>query len=416
MPLQLVSLLGLVVLIALAWAASLNRKKFPWRTVIWGLVLQFVFALFILHTQLGQKIFFFAQHSIGKLNDFANEGAAMVFGPLSNGPLLTEKFGPGNGFIFAVTVSATIIVISSLSTLFYHWGILQRVVHGMAWVMRKAMGTSGSESLAAAANIFLGQTEAALIIKPYIPHMTQSEIMALMTAGMATIATGVMAVYGSAAMGIDAGHLLTASVLSAPAALLISKIMLPETKSSETAATQSASVARDTTNSIDALCRGASEGVALAINVLAMLIAFVAAVALANFLLAWGQRKCGVADPVTFQNLLGWANWPFAWLMGVPAKDCGIVGQALGERIVLNEFFGYLDIAKQKAVLDPRSFTLATYALCGFANFASIAIQIGGIGILAPNRRSDLARLGLRAMIAGLLACYLTATVVGILL
>ena len=416
MPLQFISLLGLVVLIALAWAGSLNRKKFPWRTVIWGLVLQFAFALFILQTKLGGGVFFFAQRSIAKLNDFANEGAAMVFGPLANGSLLAEKFGPKHGFIFAVTVSATIIVISSLSTLFYHWGILQRVVHGMAWVMRKAMGTSGSESLAAAANIFMGQTEAALIIKPYIPHMTESELMALMTAGMATIATGVMAVYGSAAMGIDAGHLLTASVLSAPAALLISKIMLPETKSSETAATQSASVARDTTNSIDALCRGASEGVALAINVLAMLIAFVAAVALANFLLGWAQRKCGVADPVTFQNLLGWANWPFAWLMGVPAKDCGIVGQALGERIVLNEYFGYFSIAQHKDVLDPRSYTLATYALCGFANFASIAIQIGGIGILAPNRRADLARLGLRAMIAGLLACYLFTCVVGILL
>ena len=415
MQLKLVSLLGLVVMIAIAWAASLNRKKFPWRTVAWGLVLQFAFALFILHTKLGQKVFFFAQHAVGKLNDFANEGAAMVFGPLASGQILTEKFGPGNGFIFAVTVSATIIVIASLSTLFYHWGILQRVVHGMAWVMRKAMGTSGSESLAAAANIFMGQTEAALIIKPYIPRMTESELMALMTAGMATIATGVMAVYGSAAIGIDAGHLLTASVMSAPAALIMAKIMVPEMKESQTAATHSASVPRETTNSIDALCRGASEGVALAINVIGMLIAFVAAVALANFLLGWVQRKCGVVEPVTFQNLLGWLNWPFAWLMGVPARDCGIVGQALGERIVLNEFFGYLSIAKQKAALDPRSFTLATYALCGFANFASIAIQIGGIGILAPNRRADLARLGLRAMIAGLLACYLTATVVGIL-
>ena len=415
MQLKLVSLLGLVVMIALAWGLSLNRKKFPWRTVLWGLVLQFAFALFILHTKLGQRVFSFAQQAVGKLNDFANEGAAMVFGPLSNGPLLSEKFGPANGFIFAVTVSATIIVISSLSTLFYHWGILQRVVHGLAWVMRKAMGTSGSESLAAAANIFLGQTEAALVIKPYIPRMTESELMALMTAGMATIATGVMAVYGSASFGIDAGHLLVASVLGAPAALMISKIMVPETRESETIATHSASVASDSTNSIDALCRGASEGVALAINVLAMLIAFVAVVALANFLIGWGQRQCGVLEPVTLQNILGWLNWPFAWLMGVPVKDCGVVGQALGERIVLNEFVGYLGLAKQQAALDPRSFTLATYALCGFANFASIAIQIGGIGLLAPTRRADLARLGLRSMIAGLLACYLMATIVGIL-
>ena len=415
MQLKLVSLLGLVVMIALAWGLSLNRKKFPWRTVLWGLALQFAFALFILHTKLGQRVFSFAQQAVGKLNDFANEGAAMVFGPLSNGPLLSEKFGPANGFIFAVTVSTTIIVISSLSTLFYHWGILQRVVHGLAWVMRKAMGTSGSESLAAAANIFLGQTEAALVIKPYIPRMTESELMALMTAGMATIATGVMAVYGSASFGIDAGHLLVASVLGAPAALMISKIMVPETRESETTATHSASVASDSTNSIDALCRGASEGVALAINVLAMLIAFVAVVALANFLIGWGQRQCGVLEPVTLQNILGWLNWPFAWLMGVPVKDCGVVGQALGERIVLNEFVGYLGLAKQQAALDPRSFTLATYALCGFANFASIAIQIGGIGLLAPTRRADLARLGLRSMIAGLLACYLMATIVGIL-
>jgi CNT family concentrative nucleoside transporter len=415
MQLKLVSLLGLVVMIALAWGLSLNRKKFPWRTVLWGLALQFAFALFILHTKLGQKVFSFAQQAVAKLNDFANEGAAMVFGPLSNGPLLSEKFGPANGFIFAVTVSATIIVISSLSTLFYHWGILQRVVHGLAWVMRKAMGTSGSESLAAAANIFLGQTEAALVIKPYIPRMTESELMALMTAGMATIATGVMAVYGSASFGIDAGHLLVASVLGAPAALMISKIMVPETRESETTATHSASGVSDSTNSIDALCRGASEGVALAINVLGMLIAFVAVVALANFIIGWGQRQCGVLEPVTLQNILGWLNWPFAWLMGVPVKDCGVVGQALGERIVLNEFVGYLGLAKQQAALDPRSFTLATYALCGFANFASIAIQIGGIGLLAPTRRADLARLGLRSMIAGLLACYLMATIVGIL-
>jgi CNT family concentrative nucleoside transporter len=414
--LKLISLLGLVVMLVLAWSLSLNRKLFPWRTVGWGLVLQFAFALFILETRAGLAIFTFAQNSIQKLNDFANDGASMVFGPLSNQALLTDKLGPGNGFVFAITVTATIIVISSLSSLFYHWGLLQKVVHGMAWVMQKAMGTSGSESLGAASNIFVGQTEAALLIKPYIAHMTESELMALMTAGMATIATGVMAVYGSKDFGIDAGHLLTASVLSAPASLLISKIMLPETGQSETAATTTAAIEKTTTNSIDALCRGASEGVTLALNVLGMLIAFVAAVALANFLLVWIQRHVGVQEPVTWQHILGWLNWPFAWLVGVPEKDCGIVGQALGERIVLNEFFGYRAIAKAKDVLDPRSFTLATYALCGFANFASIAIQIGGIGSLAPNRRADLARLGLRAMVAGLLACYLTATVVGILL
>src|SRR5258706_38643 len=230
-----------------------------------------------------------------------------------------------------------------------------------------------------------------------------------MPAGMATIASGVMAVYAN--FGIPAGHLLTASVLSAPAALLISKVMLPETESSETSAKTTAAVERTSVNSIDALCRGASEGVALAINVLGMLIAFVAVVALLNYALAWTQRKFGVTSPITFQNMLGWINSPFAWLMGIPVKDCALVGQILGERVVLNEFIGYLSLTKQKANLDQRSFVLATYALCGFANFSSIAIQIGGIGALAPNRRGDLARLGLRAMVAGLLACYVTASV-----
>jgi CNT family concentrative nucleoside transporter len=362
----------------------------------------------------GQAFFWACQRGVDKLNDFANEGARMVFGPLADPNALRAGFGEGNGIVFAVAVSATIIVISALSTLFYHWGILQKVVHAMAWVMQKAMGTSGSESLAAASNIFVGQTEAALLIKPYIPRMTQSELLALMTAGMATIASGVMAVY--AGFGVPAGHLLTASVLSAPAALLIAKVMLPELAASETSAKASAAVERTTVNSIDALCRGAGEGVALAINVLGMLIAFVAAVALANYALEWVQRLFHVATPVTFQNIVGWLNWPFAWVMGTPTKDCALVGQILGERIVLNEFIGYLTLTKQKANLDERSFILATYALCGFANFASIAIQIGGIGALAPDRRGDLARLGLRAMVGGLLASYLTATVVGILI
>jgi CNT family concentrative nucleoside transporter len=362
----------------------------------------------------GEALFFGAQRAIDKLNVFAFEGASMVFGPLANGDLLKAAFGEHHPYIFAVTVSATIIVISALSTLFYHWGILQRVVHAMAWVMRSAMRTSGSESLAAASNIFMGQTEAALLIKPYIPHMTMSELMALMTTGMATIASGVMIVY--AQLGMDAGHLLTASVLSAPAGLLIAKIMFPETGASETGSTASAAVERKSVNSIDALCRGASEGIALAINVIGMLIAFVAAVALANYVFQKVQRLAGISQPPTLQNILGYLNWPCAWLMGVPARDCNLVGQILGERIVLNEFIGYLSLSQQKAQLDPRSFTLATYALCGFANFSSIAIQIGGIGSLAPDRRGDLARLGMRAMIGGLLACYLTADVVGILI
>ena len=414
MPLPLISAVGLVAMLVCAWAISSNRRLFPWRTVAWGVGLQFAFALFILQTSAGKAIFSAAQRVIDKLNIFASEGAKMVFGPLADGEALKGSFGSGHAYIFAVSISATIIVISALSSLFYHWGILQRVVHAMAWVMRKAMGTSGSESLGAASNIFLGQTEAAILIKPYNPRMTMSELMALMTTGMATIASGVMVVY--AQIGVDAGHLLTASVLSAPAGLLIAKIMFPETEISETRSAAPATVEKKTVNSIDALCRGAGEGVSLAINVLGMLIAFVATVALANYVFTTLQRHLGATTPVTIQNVLGYLNWPFAWLMGVTTHDCQFVGQILGERIALNEFIGYLSLSQQKTQLDPRSFTLATYALCGFANFSSIAIQIGGIGSLAPDRRGDLARLGLRAMVGGLLACYLTATVVGVLI
>lgn len=399
----------------MAWAVSLDRKRFPWRTVWWGLGLQFVFAVIITRTAFGRAIFELAQRAVDRLNECAIEGAKMVFGPLAQPKLLADAFGSQNIFIFVVSVSATIIVISALSSLLYHLGILQRVVQAMAWVMQRAMRTSGSESLAAAANIFMGQTEAPLVIKPYLPRMTQSELLALMTGGMASIAGGVALAYVT--LGVNAGHLLAASVMSAPASLMIAKIILPEKEQSETANTSAAGKAEaPATNSIDALCRGASEGMVLAINVMAMLIAFVAVVALVNFLLAWMQGWFDVANPIRLQTIFGWVNAPFAWLMGVSPKDCVAVGGILGERIVLNEFIGYLSLTGQKSELDQRSFVLATYALCGFANFSSIAIQIGGIGSLAPNRRSDLARLGLRAMIGGLLSCYLTATVVGILL
>ena len=416
MALKLVSLLGVAVLIGVAWACSLNRKKFPCRTVGWGLGLQFLFAVLILQTAPGKVIFDSTGRAVTKLIGFADDGARMVFGPLANKDFLAQRWGADNAIIFAITVAATIIVVSAVSSLLYHWGILQQVVRATAWVMQRAMRTSGSESLAAAANIFMGQTEAPLVIKPYLVGMTRSELLAMMTGGMATIAGGVLAAYVS--FGVDAGHLLTASVMSAPAALMIAKIMLPESGPSETAAGAPATVPRETTNSLDALCRGASDGMTLAINVFAMLIAFVAVIAMANYLFGLPQRLFGVSEPLKLQKLFGWANAPFAWVMGVPMKDCSLVGQVLGERIVLNEFIGYLSLTNmnKQALLDPRCFTLATYALCGFANFGSIAVQIGGIGALAPSRRSDLARLGVRAMIGGLLASYLTAAVVGILL
>lgn len=415
MHLKLISLLGLATMVAVAWAISMDRKRFPWRTVCWGLGLQFVFAVVIIKTDFGRLVFEWAQRAVNRLNLCAVEGAKMVFGPLAEEKVLATAFGAQNVFIFVISVSATIIVVSALSSLLYHLGILQRVVQAMAWVMQRAMRTSGSESLAAAANIFMGQTEAPLVIKPYLARTTQSELLAIMVGGMATIAGGVALAYVT--LGVNAGHLLAASVMSAPASLMIAKVILPEKEQSETADTTAAGkVDKIATNSIDALCRGASEGVALAINVMAMLIAFVAVVALANFLLGWVQGFFGVGDPVKLQTIFGWINAPFAWLMGVPLKDCVTIGGILGERIVLNEFIGYLSLAGKSAELDSRSFVLTTYALCGFANFSSIAIQIGGIGALAPTRRSDLAALGLRAMIGGLLACYLTATVVGILL
>ncbi len=422
MELKFISLLGWITMIAVAWAISYNRKLFPWRTVVWGVGLQFTLALLILKTPWGGALFDFAGKVIQKLILFSNEGCKFVFGPLADESLLTDKFGPGNAVIFAVLVTGTIIIVACISSLLYHWGILQRVVRAIAWVMRKIMRTSGSETLSACANIFMGQTEAPLMIRPYVPRLTRSELMTIMVCGMAHIAGGVAAVY--AAMGMaagyknTAGHLLTASVLNCPAALMIAKILLPETEKSETAASAPATVPRTTANSIDAICRGAGDGFHLALNVIAMLIGFIAMIALANYVVTWPQAHLGVSHPATLQTIFGWLNAPFAWLMGVPAQDCVNVGQILGERVVLNEFVGYLDLttnAKQLA-LDPRSFTIATYALCGFANFSSIAIQVGGIGSLAPERRSEMAKIGFRAMCGGLLAAYMTACLAGILL
>lgn len=414
MEAKLLSIVGLFLFPLIAWCMSTDRKRFPWRTVITGMLLQFCFAFLILRTKPGREFFEFAKQTVTELLKFANEGASLVMGPLANPALLAEKLGPANAFILAVTVVSTIIVVSALSSLLYHWGILQKVVRGTAWIMQRLMRTSGSETLAAAANIFMGQTEAPLVIKPYLAGMTRSELMAMMTGGMATIAGSVLAAY--VGFGMDAGHLLTASVMSAPASLLIAKIMIPETEKSETAAGADSKVDTACTNSIDAVCRGAGDGLSLSLNVLAMLIAVVALVAMANYLFGGAQKMVGIAAPVTFQNILGWLNAPFAWLMGVPSKDCMAIGQILGERIILNEFVAYLDLGKIASTVDPRSYILATYALCGFANFGSIAIQIGGISALAPTRRPDLARLGVKSMIGGLLACYQTATIVGLLI
>src|SRR5580698_1204555 len=315
--LHFANLLGWVSMLLLAWAISYNRKNFPWRTVIWGLGLQLTLAILVLKTPWGAKFFEFAGKAVQKLISFATEGTKFVFGPLADSDLLEKSFGPGHGLVFAILVAGTVVLVAALSSLFYHWGILQRVVRAVAWVMQKAMGTSGSETLSAAANIFMGQTEAPLVIRPYVPRMTRSEIMTIMVCGMAHIAGGVAAVY--AAMGMaagypnTAGHLLTASVLNCPAALMIAKILLPETEQSETAATMPATVPRTTTNSIDALCRGAGDGFQLALNVIAMLIGFIAVIALANYVFGWVQLHVGIKSVFTLQNVFGYINAPFAW-------------------------------------------------------------------------------------------------------
>ncbi len=408
---KLVSALGLLCFLGLAWVMSERRGRFPWRVVAWGLALQGTLGFLILRTGGGRAVFDGFQDAVSRFIGFAGKGNELAFGVLGNPALLESKLGPGTGVILAVTVTGTIILVSAVSSLLYHYGILQWVVRGMAWGMRRAMGTSGSETLSAAANIFMGQTEAPLLIRPYLARMTRSELFAMMVGGMATIAGGVLAAYVS--FGIEAGHLLTASVLSAPAGLLVAKVMVPETEVSETAGGARAAVERETVNGMDALCHGAADGMKLSLNVIAMLVAFAAVIAAANWLLSTGLGWAGVRMESPLQQALGWVNAPFAWLMGIPWKDCRLVGEVLGERIVLNEFVAYLRLRDLTATLDPRSKVLATYALCGFANIGSVAMQIGGIGGMAPGRRPDLARLGLRSMVGGLLACYMTACIAG---
>lgn len=409
-------LLGLFVFLGLAWLLSEDRRRFPWRTVLAGLALQLLFACLILRTDPGHAFFSGLDHAFRVLLGFAEQGTAMVFGPLADPALLRERLGKGHSFIFVITVTGTMVLVSALSAMLFHYGILQRIVRSIAWVMRRSMGTSGTESLAAAANIFMGQAEAPLVVRPWLSSMTRSELLSLMVGGMATIAGGVLAAY--IGFGIPAGHLLTASVMSAPAALLMAKILLPETGRRAIDPTAPADSADAPVNGLDALCRGAHEGLVLAGRVMAVLIALVACVALANHLLSLLLAQIGIVEATPLQSAFGWLNAPFAWLMGVPWQDCRAVGALLGERIVLNELVAYLHLSgqmQQAGTLEPRSAVIATYALCGFANFASVAIQVGCLGALVPERRGELARLGLRAMIGGLLACYLTACIAGLL-
>ncbi|MFL2908897.1 MAG: NupC/NupG family nucleoside CNT transporter [Limisphaerales bacterium] len=415
MPPQLMSFLGLAAFITLAWGLSVRRQQFPWRTVLAGLGLQALIALIMIRpSAFSEWVYEQANTAAANLIYFAKQGTQLIFGPLAKQEALQPVFGNNDAMVLGITICGTIILVAVISSLFYHLGLLQRIVRAIAWVMQRVMRTSGSESLCTSANVFMGQTEAPLVIQPYLKGMTKSELMTMMVGGMATIAGGVFAVY--AGMGVEAGHLLTASFMAAPTALYMAKILLPETQQSETADGADQEVQAETTNALDAMCQGASDGMKLTLNVLAMLIGFTAAIALLNYLIVLPQNWIGVNAPITFDQILGWLNAPFAWLMGVPWADCDAIGQALGKRIVFTEFIGYMEITSLKETLDPRSFTLATFAICGFANFASIAIQIGGIGSLAPERRADLASLGLRAMAGGILVGYTNACIAGLFL
>jgi len=409
------SLIGLTAFITLAWGLSVRRQQFPWRTVLAGLSLQALIALIMIRpSAFSAWVYEQANTAAANLIYFAKQGTQLIFGPLAKREALLPVFGDNGAMVLGITICGTIILVAVISSLFYHLGVLQRIVRAIAWVMQRVMRTSGSESLCTSANVFMGQTEAPLVIQPYLKGMTKSELMTMMVGGMATIAGGVFAVY--AGMGVEAGHLLTASFMAAPTALYMAKILLPETQQSETADGADQKVQAETTNALDAMCQGASDGMKLTLNVLAMLIGFTAAIALLNYLIILPQNWIGVNTPITFDQILGWLNAPFAWLMGVPWVDCDAIGQALGKRIVFTEFIGYMEITSLKETLDPRSFTLATFAICGFANFASIAIQIGGIGSLAPERRADLASLGLRAMAGGILVGYTNACIAGLFL
>lgn len=401
---KLISLIGLCVMIGIAFGLSESRKHIQWRTVLTGIGLQIVFGLIILKTDFGRSIFDNIGRMFNAILGFTAEGSKFLFGGLATP---SESLG----FIFATMVLPTIIFMSALMSVLYHLGFMQKVVELMARIMMKVMRTSGAESLAAAANIFVGQTEAPLVIKPYVDKMTKSEIMCLMTGGMATVAGGVLAAY--VGFGVDAGHLLAASVMSAPAALVVAKLMVPEQEVSATAGVVKVDLPKVSENVIDAAATGASDGLKLAVNVAAMLLAFIALIAMLNGILSWAGSWVGLPQ-LSFEFIMGYINAPVAWLMGIPWEDCTKAGAILGKKLVLNEFVGYLDLVNSRDQMSERSTIILTYALCGFSNFSSIAIQIGGIGTLAPGKRPMLSKYGVYAMIGGTLTCYMTACIAGL--
>jgi CNT family concentrative nucleoside transporter len=399
---RLFSLLGILAILGGAYAFSTDRKAVRGRTVGWGLGLQVLLALFVLKTPLGQAIFGWLGERISRLLALSYEGSKFVFGPLG------EPRGGSSGlFVFAFQVLPTIVFVAALFAMLYHLGVMQPIVALFARVMTRLLGASGAESLNAAAGVFMGQTEAPLTIRPYLNAMTQSELLCVMTSGMAHISAGIMGAYILVG-GVDPRYLLASVLMTAPGSILLAKLLLPETGAPQTAGSVKYEVERSDANLVGAAARGTSEGLQLAINVAAMLISFLALIALVNLLLG--------SVGLTLEGLLGYAFAPVALLMGVPSQDIRAVGSLLGTRMVANEFIAYSALGPLKTTLDPRSFVIATFALCGFANFGSIGIQIGGIGALMPERKHDLARLGLRALIAGTLANFLTACIAGALL
>jgi CNT family concentrative nucleoside transporter len=417
-------LLGILGFCLLAWLLSSDRRRIPWRAVIGGIGLQLALAALILSTAGGRGVFEAAAGAVGRLIAMAEPGAKLVFGPLADPAKLGAVFGPEGAFVFAFagTGLAAILFFSALMSVLYHLGVMQVVVWVLARIMALVMGVSGAEATAMAANVFIGQTEAPLVVRPYLERMTRSELMALMTGGFATIAGSVLAVY-MGLLGPEVGpHLLTASVLSAPAALLVAKLMLPESERSETAGRVELRIERRAGNVIEAAAQGTTDGLALWLNVIAMLIAFMGLVALGDGLLGALSGNSWLTTELSLARLFGWLFAPLAWLMGVQGwHDCQLFGALLGTKISVNEFVAFSQLHDLQAAapdaprfLNPRSEILAAYALCGFANFASIGIQIGGIGALVPARRAELARLGLRAMAGGALASWMTAAVAGI--
>ena len=421
--------LGMAVLIGIGYLMSSHKKSIAWRTIFLGILLQFVLAVLVLKVPFINKGFDYAAGFFQVILKFSEEGATFLFGNLVSD---TKSFG----YIFAFQVLPTIVFFSAVSSILYYFGILQKIIYVLAIIMKKTLGVTGPESLAAAANIFVGQTEAPLVVKPYISNFTRSELMCLMTGGMATIAGGVFAAYVGFLGGDDpvqqlffAKHLLTASIISAPAAIVAAKLIVPETV--EKSAEANLEVIEDNGNNLlDAISRGTTDGLKLAINVGAMLLVFTALVYMLNdFILQFPGKWLGVNEYIkettsgrfeglTFTYILGLIFAPIAWLLGTPTQDIVIVGQLLGQKTVINEFVAYSDLGllrEKGIVLDPKSLIIVTYALCGFSNFASIGIQIGGISALAPNKRQELTELGLKAMIAGTIACFMTAIVASVL-